>query len=89
MDAQEAIVRIQEHNEIHQRKERGAFRITEALNDAVHALEKQVPQRPDRTVGDALAQYLDHAKCARCHSMVSMAMNYCCNCGQRIDWSSE
>lgn len=89
MDANYAIKLIDEHNAVHQRKERNAIYITEALHEAVHALEKQVPRRPERAADDALVQYLDHAKCATCHSLVSMAMNYCCNCGQRIDWSGE
>lgn len=47
MTVQQAIGRIKEHNEIHSRKERGfAIFITEALNMAVEALEKQNPMKP-------------------------------------------
>lgn len=54
MDASDAIARIQNHNRVHQQKEHGAFYITEALNMAVDALEKQVPKRPERAADDAL-----------------------------------
>ena len=44
MTPQEAIERIKEHTEIHFKKEKGRCPlITEALNMAVNALEKQIP----------------------------------------------
>ena len=47
MTPQEAIERIKEHTEIHFKKEKGRCPlITEALNMAVNALEKQTPKKP-------------------------------------------
>ena len=47
MEAKEAIKRIEEHNRIHSAKEYPfAIKITEALNMAVEALEKQIPKTP-------------------------------------------
>lgn len=46
MTAQEAIRRIKDHNNAHQRKEPFAVHITEALDEAVAALDKQVPKKP-------------------------------------------
>lgn len=46
MTPQEAIQRIKQHNEIHSKNERFAIYITEALNMAVEALEKQIPKKP-------------------------------------------
>lgn len=47
METKEAIIRIKRHNEIHAAKEYTfAIYITEALNMAVEALEKQIPKTP-------------------------------------------
>lgn len=46
MKIEEAIELIKTHNEIHQRKEPFAVHITEALEMAVSALEKQIPKKP-------------------------------------------
>ena len=51
MTAKEAIQRIRNHNEIHSEKEPYfAVHITEALNMAVEALEKQISKKPIKQI---------------------------------------
>ena len=79
MTPQEAIGRIKNHNEVHSRKERHfAVHITEALNMAVEALEKQIPKKPSET---------DNARCIHCACVVKRDERFCKNCGQALDWS--
>ena len=79
MTPQEAIGRIKNHNEVHSRKERHfAVHITEALNMAVEALEKQIPKKPSET---------DKARCIHCACVVKRDERFCKNCGQALDWS--
>lgn len=93
MKAQEAILRIKDHNEVHSRKERFAIKITEALNLAISALEKQVP-RPLDYEGDGYADgcpVYDIAKCQVCEHEFEEGINdwgsdYCPDCGQRLQW---
>lgn len=82
MTYEDAIARIQDHNRVHQQKEHGAFYITEALNMAVEALEKQIPKKaipcsPNST----------WSKCPVCGD--TYIDEYCGKCGQRLDWGDE
>jgi rubrerythrin len=81
MTSYEAIQRIQTHNEIHSRKEPNAIYITEALQIAVKALEKQIPLKPT-TFGKGL---FDCAFCGRV--LEKHSHNYCPKCGHKLDWS--
>lgn len=87
MTANEAIRRIREHNEIHSRKERNAMLITEALNMAVEALEKQIPKKALKT----LDEYYICPKCKNIQldTFFIVGSSYCHSCGQKIDWSEE
>lgn len=93
MTPQEAILRIKQHNEIHSRKEIFAVHITKALQMAVDALEKQVPQKPNFE-GDGYADghpVYDIAKCPICDHEFEEDINdwgsqYCPDCGQALDW---
>lgn len=96
MDAKEAILRIKEHNRIHQMKEPPAVYITEALNMAVAALEKQIPKPPIaynqlRRQGrqQVLLDDYETYKCPTCGSDVVGSGFYCWNCGQRLDWGDK
>lgn len=86
MTVQEAISRIIDHNKIHSRKECGfAIRITEALNMAVNALEKQIPKKPARDKEGCVV-------CGNCGSYDGIRIDtnfnegFCHECGQAIDW---
>ena len=80
MTPQEAIKRIKDHNEIHSRKEKHfAVHITEALNTAVEALEKQIPKKPKNREGTT------YFYCPCCDS--NNIYEYCGECGQALDWS--
>ena len=98
----EAIRKIKEHNEIHQHKEPYAFYITEALNMAVDALEKQIPKKPIiRLTGQMCGNWI--RSCPTCNAKLVERVttvdisvphiynnsNFCIKCGQRLDWGDE
>ena len=68
MEAKEAIKRIKEHKAIHFAKEYPkAIKITEALDMAVEALEKQIPKKVD------FSEYMP-AKCPNCGRELSASL---------------
>lgn len=92
MTPKQAILRIKEHNRVHQLNERNAVLITQALDMACAALELQIPKRPIRkkwtvskcpNCGADLGEYLSDGYTTEWESMKF------CDCGQRIDWSWE
>lgn len=92
MDNKEAIARIKEHKEIHFAKEYPfAIKITEALEMAIEALEKQTPRMPQEY---GKYEFL----CPCCAEKLGVEVEdiciyqmtppkYCDNCGQALDWS--
>ena len=92
MDNQEAIDRIKIHNEVHSRKEPFAVHITEALQMAIEALEKQVPEKPDLE-GDGYWDgelVYDTGYCPRCRQDYEIEYHtpkFCEKCGQALDWN--
>lgn len=102
MTPNEAIRRIIEHNRIHSKKEPQAILITEALDMAVEALEKQIPKKSIvtkhqyilKSSGEIKGYKLTH--CPYCwedkkvgyfDSLVDKNVKYCRRCGQKLDWS--
>ena len=91
MDIKEAIDRIKIHNEIHSKKEHFAVHITTALQMAIEALEKQIPERPDLE-GDGYWDgelVYDTGYCPRCRKDYEIEYHtpkFCENCGQALDW---
>jgi formate dehydrogenase maturation protein FdhE len=85
MNPKEAIKRIQDHNERHS-KEPFAIHITEALNMAIKALNKQIPKKPYANDDGWLC-------CPNCGETFAMFDKLgrrllCCGCcGQKLDWS--
>ena len=47
---------------------------------AINALEKQIAKKPDRWESG-------YACCCSCKRGIVREDNYCCYCGQKIDWS--
>ena len=87
MTYQEAIKRIKIHNEHHSQQERFAIYITEALNMAIEALEKQIPKKPV-TEKDKVIFGIVCGRCPECDNAVYSTTNlYCHKCGQALDWS--
>lgn len=94
MEAKEAIRRIMAHKFVHFRAEERAIKITEALDLAVKALEKQVPKKPlysdyDDNGDGKIIPY--KAKCPVCGYEFEFGYwndedNHHCICGQRMDW---
>ena len=89
MDNKEAILRIKDHMEIHFAKEYPrAIKITEALEMAIKALEKQTPIKPK------LKSYyfVEHGEyyCPICNKFLGFYHNkheaYCPDCGQALNW---
>ena len=85
MTYQEAINHIRKHNEAHQRKEHFAVYITEALNMSIQALEKQKPKQVKRE----RYQYPCCPNCQKPFYPYQFHPEYCCRCGQALDWSEE
>lgn len=88
MTPQEAIKRIEAHNEIHSKNERFAVHITEALKLATKALKKQIPKKP------SWVDSVPHSRCPMCHNAVAVYIDspklpYCYWCGQALDWSKN
>lgn len=80
--AEEAIERIKEHIAIHQNKEPNAIHITEALNMAIKALEKQIQKEPAEFVWHIVADSV--WMCPTCGGTLTKDGRYCKWCGQRI-----
>ena len=53
----------------------------DALEMAVNALEKQIPQKPK--TDDRYVIYI----CPCCNNLIKLCKNYCEYCGQKLDWS--
>ena len=53
-----------------------------AAQMAIKALEKQIPKKPDRWKSG-------YACCYSCKRGIVREDNYCCYCGQKLDWSDE
>ena len=51
-----------------------------ALEMAINALEKQIAKKPDRWESG-------YACCCSCKRGIVREDNYCCYCGQKIDWN--
>ena len=91
MEVKEAIERIKEHKEIHFAKEYPrAIKITEALDMAIKALEKQIPKKvveiniPNTYYSKAGIRY----ECPTCHKInYYKETDHCILCGQALDWS--
>lgn len=91
MTYEEAIRRIETHNKIHFAKEfPRAIKITEALDMAIEALEKQIPKKViyhDNCGNETPNQ----ARCPRCYEASNdtwhwAGESYCEYCGQLMKW---
>ena len=73
-----------------------AKKIGETMDVAIEAVEKQIPKKPNRI------EYVDGGaenECPSCKKRICMVfgngdtfrwqMPYCCDCGQKLDWSEE
>ena len=49
------------------------------------ALEKQIPKQIDISKGESKKHYY----CPVCYKWLTKMTNYCCKCGQKLDWSDE
>ena len=89
MTYEEAINHIKKHNEAHQRTEHFAVYITEALNMAIQALEKQIRKKPIPITRNEHSNKIIGYGCPNCHKDIVGSGFYCWSCGQAIDWSEE
>ena len=83
MNAQEALARIKEHRDIHFHNELNAIYITEALDIAIEALEKQIPEKPKLDNDNGIYE-TEH--CPNCNRQLFPNEHHC-RCGQALDWS--
>lgn len=79
--------------ELHKIRPRGGIipqKRAEALDVAIQALEKQIPKKPKTNRVDSETIY---CKCPSCNITTVLyrncIMNYCKECGQKLDWSEE
>lgn len=79
MTNEEAIHRITDHNRVHHLSEPRGVYITEALQMAIEALERQIPKKPN--IYNKFERYCE------CGAIVKTYQNYCYDCGQALDWS--
>ena len=97
MTPEEAIRRIENHIEVHSRKEpHFAIRIIEALKMAISALKKQIPKKPTPHIVDGEKIKIGNGywckgttiyRCPNCEDFISRMYKYCHKCGQALDWS--
>lgn len=57
----------------------------ETIKLAIEALEKQMPQKP-KTEYRTTTSLWKFWKCPSCGYIWGHKYNYCCSCGQRLDW---
>lgn len=85
MTNEEAIARIKEHKGIHKTNEPRAILISEALDMAIAALEKEIPKPISIENG--------FVKCGGCGMYIRLPImdhyNNCPECGQKILWEGE
>ena len=91
MEAKEAIARIKIHNKIHAAEEfPRAIKITEALDMAIEALEKQIPKRPliyeERWYFSPTPNDDWGYECPCCGNQEIDYPEHHCTCGQALDW---
>ena len=59
----------------------------ECAEMAIEALEKQIPKKPTHQY--ARLGIIVEGCCNSCEASVLPHMNFCNECGQRLDWSDE
>lgn len=92
MEEREAI------KELHNIRPRGGIipqKRAEALDVAIHALEKQILKKPTPIDYEKYTDVIDNAKflkgaywCPNCKHVVKSG-TFCKDCGQKLDWSEE
>ena len=87
MNNQEAIERIKDHIDIHKINEKNAVYISEALDMAISALEKQIPKKLQN-----IHRFRGREKCVGACPICGYVFcsdygDYCGGCGQMIDWT--
>lgn len=91
MTPEEAIKRIENHIEVHSRKEpHFAIRIIEALKMAIEALRKRIPKKVEFVDGgEELLCPCCKYDLMGCEVDAVHAPYYCLECGQALDWSGD
>lgn len=102
MNEKEAIDRIRDHNMIHSKKEPYTPLLNEAMCMAIDTLEKQIPKKIAYQEYDFDGKKIringidgvPYDLCPNCGTnlcttgfVARKKMNYCQDCGQRLDWN--
>ena len=62
----------------------------EFMDHVINALEKQIPKKVVVDNVDPNGEFLSLRYCPSCGvRFIQYGMNYCGNCGQKLDWSEE
>lgn len=59
----------------------------EAFENAIEALEKQIPKKLNNIV--LLGSTIKTGKCPKCNDSVNNTQSYCDKCGQALDWGDK
>lgn len=73
---------------------KGGSHAFETVEEAIKALEKQIPKKPDiqkMQIKDCIDQIQIFNKkiCPSCGTVLCADWNFCFECGQALDWSEE
>ena len=76
--------------ELHEIRPRGGIipqKRAEAIDMAINALEKQIPNKPVKK--SFIVPYEGINVCPSCKEPLGGKRHYCSKCGQKLDWSDE
>lgn len=59
----------------------GYVMLQESIDMAIKALEKQIPKK--------VINRCMFCECPTCGNVEIQSSSYCCDCGQKLDWSDE
>lgn len=65
-----------------------AVDVVDAITLAIQSLEKQIEKKPIHINYDD-CWHIVYWNCPNCGVQQDRVDDYCCNCGQAIDWSEE
>lgn len=82
-EAQEALYENKEFKEYIDKTEEFSNKYNQATADALQELvDKEIPKKPYKNYGNI-------GNCPMCQQQIHAFYDYCCWCGQKLDWSEK